>query len=74
MRACDGGRGGGGGARWMAAILVSCVKQYFCSSSTAKFTSPTVLLFKTSTIVLHAGEEKVFSHVVRVSLRQSEVV
>ena len=59
---------------YMATILVSCVKQYFCSSSTAKFTSPTVLLFRASTIALHEGEEKVFSHVVRVSLRQSEVL
>ena len=56
-------------------MLASCVEQYFCSRSSASLTSLTVLLLRTSTILFHVGGEGlVFSHVVRVSLRQSEVL
>ena len=56
----------------MAAMLVFCVEQYLCFKSSANLTSPTTLLLRESTTLLHVGEEYVFSHVLRVSLRQSE--
>ena len=56
----------------MAALLVFCVEQYLCFKSSDNLTSPTTLLLRESTMLLHVGEEYVFSHVLRVSLRQSE--
>ena len=56
-------------------MLMSCVEQYFCSRSAASLTSPTVLLLRASTMFFHVGGEgQVFSHVVRVSLKKSEVL
>ena len=56
-------------------MQVTCVEEYFCSRSAASLTSPTMLLLSASTILVHVGGEgQVFSHVVRVSLRQSEVL
>ena len=54
---------------------MSCVEQYLCSRSAASLTSPTVLLLRASTMLFHVGGEgQVFSHVLRVSLRQSDVL
>ena len=56
----------------VAALLVFSVEQYLCSKSSANLTSPTTQLLSESTILLQLGEENVFSHVLRVSIRQSE--
>ena len=48
-------------------------KQYLRCKSAASLTSPTVLLLRASTMLVHVGAEgEVFSHVLRVSLRQCE--
>ena len=50
-------------------------EQYLCSRYAASFASPTILVLRDSRTLLHVGGGRwVFSHVLRASLRQSEIL
>ena len=49
-------------------------EQYVRSNSAASLASPTILVLRASRTLLQVGGGRVFSHVLRASLRQSEIL